>query len=74
MEQKKLVKEVLSDVLSGTVAYGTASIVGLQEGYLGFFFDDPLYQKTLPESIRTEFASFMQRLQSGDISYTLPAL
>ena len=74
MEQKKLTKEVLSDVLGGNVAYGTASVVGLQEGYLGFFSDDPIYRQTLPESMRAEFASFMQRLQTGDISYTLPPL
>ncbi|HLW22360.1 MAG TPA: BMP family ABC transporter substrate-binding protein [Sphaerochaetaceae bacterium] len=74
MEQKKLVKEVLADVLADTVDYGTASIVGLQEGYLDFFSDDPAYERYVPEDIRDRFASFMDDLRSGAIDYTLPPL
>lgn len=74
MEQKKLVKEILGDVRAGSVDYGQASIVGLQEGYLGFFFDDPLYVQTLPSEIRDKFESFMEDLRSGAVEYTLPQL
>jgi simple sugar transport system substrate-binding protein len=74
MEQKKLVKEILGDVRAGSVDYGQASIVGLQEGYLGFFFDDPLYAQSLPSEIRDKFESFMEDLRSGAVEYTLPQL
>lgn len=74
MEQKKLVKEILVDVLAGTVQYGTASVVGAKEGYLGFFFDDPAYTANLPTDIRTKFEAFMADVQAGKIAYTLPPL
>lgn len=74
MEQKKLVKEILSDVLAGNVAYGEASIVGAKEGYLGFFFDDPSYTKNLPADIRQKFEKFMDDIRAGKIAYTLPPL
>ncbi|MDD3824302.1 MAG: BMP family ABC transporter substrate-binding protein [Sphaerochaetaceae bacterium] len=74
MEQRKLVMEVLSDVLSGSVAYGTASIVGVKEGYLGFHFDDPAYVRNLPQDIRDKFEAFMQEVREGRVSYTLPPL
>ncbi|MDC7246068.1 MAG: BMP family ABC transporter substrate-binding protein [Sphaerochaetaceae bacterium] len=74
MEQKKLVMEILSDVVNGTVEYGKATVVGLEEGYIGFHFEDPLYVSSLPQDIRDEFASFMERLRNGSISYTLPVL
>ncbi|MGB4405554.1 MAG: BMP family ABC transporter substrate-binding protein [Sphaerochaeta sp.] len=74
MEQKKLTKEILKNALGGTIEYGTASIVGAQEGYLGFFADDPAYTNNLPESIRVQFNAFMDDIYKGKIAYTLPAL
>ncbi len=74
MEQKKLVMEILSEVIEGSVEYGKASIVGLEEGYIGFHFEDPLYISSLPQDIRDEFAAFMDKLKNGSIPYTLPAL
>lgn len=74
MEQKKLVKEILADVLAENVVYGDASIVGAQEGYLGFYFDDPAYTKNLPADIRQKFEVFMAEVRAGRIDYTLPPL
>lgn len=74
MEQKKLVMEILETALVGEVEYGEASIVGLKEGYIGFFFDDPGYSDTLPKAIREKFELFMGQLKEGKIAYTLPKL
>ena len=74
MEQKKLVKEILADVLAGTVKYGTASTVGAKEGYLGFFDNDPAYKQNLPADIRAKFDTFMADIRAGRIAYTVPAL
>jgi len=74
MEQKKLTKEILKDALSGKIEYGTATIVGAQEGYLGFISDDPAYTNNLPEAIRVKFDAFMADIYTGKIAYTLPAL
>ncbi len=74
MEQKKVTLEALQDALDGTVEYGKASVVGLKEGYVKFFDDDPLYEAALPESVRTQFAQFMKGLEDGSITYTIPEL
>ncbi|MCL2264464.1 MAG: BMP family ABC transporter substrate-binding protein [Treponema sp.] len=58
MEQKKLVMEILEDVLAGEIRYGTCDVLGVKEGYLRFFYDNPGYQN-LPADIREKFEIFM---------------
>jgi len=58
MEQKKLVMEILEDVLEGRIQYGSSETLGVKEGYIGFYYDDPGYQN-LPEEIKDKFEDFM---------------
>ncbi|MCL2126633.1 MAG: BMP family ABC transporter substrate-binding protein [Treponema sp.] len=74
MEQKKLVKEILSDVLAGKIQYGSSRTVGVKEGYLNFIFDDPGYRDYVPAEIQEKFAAFMDDFRSGRIEYTVPPL
>jgi simple sugar transport system substrate-binding protein len=74
MEQKKLTKELLTDVLAGKILYGTGRTVGVKEGYLNFIFDDPGYRSYLPEDIQENFDAFMDDLRAGRIAYTIPPL
>ena len=62
MEQKKLVMEILNDVLNGNMEYGISKTIGVKEGYLGFIFDDPAYQSVLPSNIREKFEEFYNNL------------
>jgi simple sugar transport system substrate-binding protein len=73
MEQKKLVKEILDNAMSGNIEYGTARMVGARDGYLNFIDDDPGY-RNLPENIRQQFDAFMNDVRGGRIQYTLPPL
>jgi len=57
MEQKKLVTEILSDIMENKVQYGVSSKIGVKEGYLGFIFDDSGY-KNLPVEIKEKFEIF----------------
>ena len=63
MEQKKLVMEILDDVLSGRMQFGISQTLGVKEGYLGFLFDDPNY-KTLPFEIREKFETFFSNMKN----------
>jgi len=58
MEQKKLIMEILEDVLADKVQYGISETIGVKEGYLNFIYDDPGY-KNLPGDIRERFEKFM---------------
>jgi simple sugar transport system substrate-binding protein len=73
MEQKKLVKEILNNAIAGKIQYGTARLVGVQDGYLGFI-DDAGYRNYVPENIQERFDAFMEELRSGRLEYTLPQL
>ena len=61
MEQKKLVMEILRDVLDGKIQYGTAQTVGIKDGYINFDFDDINYINSLPLDIREKFKAFMDK-------------
>jgi simple sugar transport system substrate-binding protein len=74
IEVKKLVTEILSEVLEGEMRYGISQTVGVKEGYINFIFDDPGYRDSLPADIRQKFELFMDDLRSGRVSYTVPPL
>ncbi|MCL1836752.1 MAG: BMP family ABC transporter substrate-binding protein [Treponema sp.] len=74
MEQKKLVKEILSDVIAGKIQYGSSRTVGVKEGYLDFIFDDPGYRDSLPPEIQEQFETFVDDLRAGRVEYTIPPL
>jgi len=59
MEQKKLVMEILQEVLEGKIQYGISQTVGRKEGYINFDFDDPLYKSGLPSDVREKFEAYM---------------
>jgi len=57
MEQKKLVTEILNDIMEDRVQYGVSQKIGVKEGYLGFIFNDSGY-RNIPADIREKFESF----------------
>lgn len=64
MEQKKLVMEILEDVLKNKIEYGKAETLGIKDGYLGFVFDNAAYQG-LPGEVRERFEMFYNELTEG---------
>jgi basic membrane lipoprotein Med (substrate-binding protein (PBP1-ABC) superfamily) len=74
MEQKKLVIEILNNVIKGNIQYGVPVEAGVKEGYLGFIDDDPAYSGSLPAQIREKFEEFLKGMREGKIKYTVPAL
>jgi len=59
MEQKKLIMEILENVLADKIQYGISETIGVKEGYINFIYDDPGY-KNLPADIRERFEKFMK--------------
>jgi riboflavin transport system substrate-binding protein len=74
MEQKKLVTEILGDVLSGKIQYGISQTLGVKEGYINFLLDDPGYRDNIPSDIREKFEKFLNDFRSGFINYAIPSL
>lgn len=68
MAQERLVMEQTSAYLDGTLVKGKASTVGLSQKYIDFVSDDPVFIQTVPQKIRDEQASLMQKLYSGELA------
>ena len=74
MEQKKLIMEILDDVLADKIEYGIAETLGVKEGYLGFLSDDSGYRDNLPPELRAKFDSFFEDFREGRIDFSVPPL
>jgi simple sugar transport system substrate-binding protein len=74
MEQKKLVMEILGDVLAGRMQYGISQTLGVREGYINFLLDDSGYKNNIPSDIRDKFEKFLSDFSAGLINYTVPSL
>lgn len=53
--------------IAGELEYGVAEILGVADGYVGFVQDDRLYERHVDESVRTEMARVLERMQSGEL-------
>lgn len=60
--------------IRGELAFGDAEILGAGEGYVGFVTDSPHYVDHVPESIREEMSTMLERFENGDISLEMPNL
>jgi len=59
MEQKKLVTEILNDIMEGKIQYGVSQTLGVRDGYLGFITEDAGYKNNIPDGIREKFENFI---------------
>lgn len=70
VKQKALTKEILQEVISSTVQWGTATKLGVKEGYIDFVDDSTYYGEGLTESVKTQFNAFLSDVRSGKIDLT----
>ena len=67
MNQKELALKILEDAYNDNINWGTAEIESIDSGYIGFYSEDPLFEKHLPQDIRNEFLSWLNKVQNGEI-------
>lgn len=63
-------QETTRAYLAGETPWGTVRTVGLREGYLSYFDDNPAYIETVPQDIREKMAALVAALRDGEL--TLP--
>jgi simple sugar transport system substrate-binding protein len=54
--------------LSGTLPFGTAETLGVNDGYVDFVQDDPVYLETVPVEIREKQAAMIDKIRSGELA------
>ena len=67
MMQKKLAYEQILNFIEGTIKEGTASTLGIKEGYVNFVSDDPIYIQTVPEEIRKKQEEMLKKIYDGSL-------
>ena len=69
--QEKAAYEKTKEAIEGKIPFGEARIVGVEEGWIRFLSEDPLYREHVPEELRERQAEIVEKLQSGEISLPL---
>lgn len=72
MAQKRMAQEVTASFLAGTTEFGSARTVGIEDGYIDFVQDDPLYVETVPASIRQSMAEVVDSIKNGSLLLPSP--
>jgi len=53
--------------LAGELPFGQAEVMGVNDGYVDFVQDDPIYIETVPAEIREKQAVMIERIRSGEL-------
>jgi len=53
--------------LSGNLPFGKAEIMGVNDGYVDFIENDPLYIQAVPEEIRAKQAAMIDKIRRGEL-------
>lgn len=66
MKQKEMAAIVTENYLANLTHWGNADMVGIQDGFVSFVQDDPLYIQTVPENIRNKMAELLDQIRNGE--------
>lgn len=74
LRQEKLVTEIMTKVLAGTVPFGKADVVDASKGYVDFADDNPLYTNNVPADVRAKMDVVVKKLRSGALTLPIPPM
>ncbi len=72
LDQARAAYEKTRLAIEGELPYGTADIVEIQEGFVRFIEDDPLYIEHVPEDLRERQHAVIEELESGRLTLEMP--
>ena len=56
----------------GKLKFGEAEVVGVEEGWITFLKDDPLFTSHVPESVRNRQTDILEKMKNGEIGFEMP--
>jgi simple sugar transport system substrate-binding protein len=62
-----LTQNSLQSAIDGTLDWGVASIIGVEDGYIGFYSDDPQFKKGLSENVYNQFMDWYSKVKNKTI-------
>lgn len=72
LHQERLAYEKITEAINGVLAYGTAEVVSVAQGYVEFITDDPHYTGTVPSEIREQQKRLIADIENGAIKLETP--
>ena len=66
VNQEKMAYLITKEFFEGKTPWGTAKMVGMQDGFIDFIQDDELYIKAVPEDIRQKMKTLVEAIISGN--------
>ena len=67
LKQEVMSKESTIAFLEGKTEWGTAKMVGMEEGYVEFVQDNPAYIETVPSDIRARMSKLIEDILTGKV-------
>lgn len=58
----------------GTLEWGTATTVGVKDGYIDLITNNSQYKKIIPKEAQSKLAELLQRMKSGELVLEMPKL
>jgi simple sugar transport system substrate-binding protein len=74
LNQESLAYSTLKRAFEGSLAYGTADVVGVKDGYIEFLDRHPSYLEIVPGTIRAKLAAAIRDIKNGTIKFPVPQL
>lgn len=68
--QEKLAEEVTLEWLEGRTQWGTAQVVGMEDGYIEFVQNDDVYKKNVPQDVQIKMTELVEKIISGEFDIT----
>ncbi len=62
-----LTQNILQSAIDGTLDWGVASKIGVEDGYIGFFIDDPLFKEGVSDDVYNQFVDWYSKVKDKSI-------
>ena len=66
VKQADMAEIITSKFIAGNIDWGIADMVGMQEGFIEFVENDPLYISTVPEDVRNKMSLLVKDITDGN--------
>jgi basic membrane lipoprotein Med (substrate-binding protein (PBP1-ABC) superfamily) len=74
LHQDALAYAKVKAALAGKLAFGSADVVAMKDGYIEFLDKAPEYLANVPAGIRAKMADLVSRIKSGKLALAVPQL
>lgn len=72
ISEDRAAREMVLGALAGTLVWGSATIAGIKDGYIGYDTNSPQYQSLVPQDVQTQFLTKLEEIRTGALVLPMP--